>query len=119
MQVKFSILTSIMTTSLNTGTCFFDRVFLSNKKRHVILPKELSVKVPRDRFLSEYEWRALGIQMSRGWQHYGHHQPEPHILLFKRVFPGVTPRSQQEQQLQKIAVQGPSFVQNQQTFGFQ
>jgi len=34
--------------------------------------------------LSEYEWRALGIVMSPGWEHYMLHEPEPHILLFRR-----------------------------------
>jgi len=30
------------------------------------------------------EWRGLGVQQSRGWQHYQVHQPEPHVLLFRR-----------------------------------
>jgi cyclin-dependent kinase regulatory subunit CKS1 len=30
------------------------------------------------------EWRALGVQQSRGWVHYELHRPEPHILLFRR-----------------------------------
>ncbi|KAH9386263.1 cyclin-dependent kinase regulatory subunit CKS1 [Nematocida major] len=56
----------------------------SNIYRHVILPKELSLHVPRDRLLEEHEWRALGIMQSRGWQHYMKHGPEPHVLLFKK-----------------------------------
>eukprot|EP00761_Pharyngomonas_kirbyi_P012420 gb/GECH01012447.1/.p1 GENE.gb/GECH01012447.1/~~gb/GECH01012447.1/.p1 ORF type:complete len:106 (+),score=27.63 gb/GECH01012447.1/:1-318(+) len=51
--------------------------------RHVILPRELAKQVPR-RLLSEYEWRRLGVQQSRGWVHYSIHQPEPHVLLFRR-----------------------------------
>lgn len=38
--------------------------------RHVILPKELACKVPKDRLMSEAEWRALGVQQSLGWVHY-------------------------------------------------
>ena len=34
------------------------------------------------------EWRALGVQQSRGWNHYMVHRPEPHILLFKRPITG-------------------------------
>lgn len=30
------------------------------------------------------EWRALGVQQSRGWCHYTIHKPEPHIMLFRR-----------------------------------
>ena len=30
------------------------------------------------------EWRAIGIQQSRGWEHYLLHKPEPNILLFRR-----------------------------------
>jgi len=40
--------------------------------------------MPRDRLLTETEWKSLGIQQSKGWYHYSIHQPEPHILLFKR-----------------------------------
>jgi len=67
--------------------------------RHVLLPKRVmkemfrviqSVvldpkKPPAElRILSETEWRSLGVQQSRGWQHYEVHRPEPHILLFRR-----------------------------------
>lgn len=30
------------------------------------------------------EWRAMGVQQSRGWVHYAIHKPEPHIMLFRR-----------------------------------
>jgi cyclin-dependent kinase regulatory subunit CKS1 len=33
---------------------------------------------------SEGEWRGIGVQQSRGWQHYCIHRPEAHILLFRR-----------------------------------
>ena len=52
--------------------------------RHVILPLELAKRVPKDRLMTEPEWRALGVQQSQGWCHYDIHKPEPHILLFRR-----------------------------------
>lgn len=52
--------------------------------RHVILPEDIAKLVPRDRLLTEQEWRNLGVQQSRGWVHYAIHKPEPHILLFRR-----------------------------------
>ena len=70
--------------------------------RHVLLPKRVmkemyrlvqSASLSNDRsskpssdlrILSETEWRGLGVQQSRGWQHYEVHRPEPHILLFRR-----------------------------------
>lgn len=52
--------------------------------RHVILPKELAKNLPKARLLGEQEWRGIGVQQSRGWQHYAIHRPEPHILLFRR-----------------------------------
>ena len=55
-----------------------------NEYRHVILPKELSKTLPKSRLLTEQEWRGIGVQQSRGWQHYAIHRPEPHILLFRR-----------------------------------
>eukprot|EP00039_Didymoeca_costata_P019262 m.336846 g.336846 ORF g.336846 m.336846 type:complete len:83 (+) comp17976_c0_seq1:181-429(+) len=52
--------------------------------RHVILPKTIAKKVPKQKLMSEAEWRSLGVQQSRGWVHYMIHRPEPHILLFRR-----------------------------------
>jgi cyclin-dependent kinase regulatory subunit CKS1 len=52
--------------------------------RHVILPKEMAKTLPKGRLMAEAEWRNIGVQQSRGWQHYAHHRPEPHILLFRR-----------------------------------
>ncbi|UJR08613.1 hypothetical protein I4U23_012872 [Adineta vaga] len=52
--------------------------------RHVILPKEIAKKVPKGRLLTENEWRHLGVQQSLGWVHFMIHEPEPHILLFRR-----------------------------------
>ncbi|XP_051154288.1 cyclin-dependent kinases regulatory subunit-like [Leptopilina boulardi] len=68
-----------------------DNIYYSSKYyddtyeyRHVALPKELVKLVPRGQLLSEKEWRNIGVQQSQGWVHYMTHDPEPHILLFKR-----------------------------------
>ncbi|KAL4624833.1 cyclin-dependent kinases regulatory subunit 1 [Arapaima gigas] len=58
--------------------------------RHVMLPKELAKRVPKTHLMSETEWRNLGVQQSQGWVHYMIHQPEPHILLFRRPRPTAT-----------------------------
>jgi len=61
--------------------------------RHVILPKliakQMYTKINKKTgssagILTEDQWRGLGVQQSRGWQHYETHRPEPHILLFRR-----------------------------------
>ncbi|KAI1613768.1 putative cell cycle regulatory protein Cks/Suc1 [Exophiala viscosa] len=70
--------------------------------RHVQLPKAMLKVIPRDYFddskgtlklLWEEEWRGLGITQSLGWEHYEVHEPEPHILLFKRLI-GYQPPAQ-------------------------
>jgi len=58
----------------------------------VILPKELAKTLPKNRLLTEAEWRGIGVQQSRGWQHYALHRPEPHILLFRRAL-GTDPQT--------------------------
>ena len=57
--------------------------------RHVMLPKHLAKKVP-SHLMTEDEWRSLGVQQSPGWIHYMKHDPEPHILLFRRPLPNVS-----------------------------
>lgn len=52
--------------------------------RHVLLPKDIYKKLPKNKLLDEIEWRSIGVQQSRGWSHYEIHKPEPHILLFRR-----------------------------------
>ena len=53
--------------------------------RHVLLPKNIYKSIKkRGELLRENEWRALGVQQSRGWVHYEVHKPEPFILLFRR-----------------------------------
>jgi cyclin-dependent kinase regulatory subunit CKS1 len=60
---------------------YFDEL---HEYRHVLLPKEVYRKMAKSRLLTEAEWRALGVQQSRGWVHYEIHKPEPYILLFRR-----------------------------------
>eukprot|EP00930_Biecheleria_cincta_P002751 TRINITY_DN103748_c0_g1_i1.p1 TRINITY_DN103748_c0_g1~~TRINITY_DN103748_c0_g1_i1.p1 ORF type:complete len:184 (+),score=22.02 TRINITY_DN103748_c0_g1_i1:142-693(+) len=56
--------------------------------RHVICPKSVEAAMYRitkfERHLTEKEWRSVGIQQSRGWEHYEIHQAELHIVLFRR-----------------------------------
>jgi len=69
--------------------------------RHVQLPKAMLKAIPKDYFsdpskyllklLWEEEWRGLGITQSLGWEHYEVHEPEPHMLLFKRPLNYVPP----------------------------
>ena len=42
--------------------------------RHVILPHDIARDCPKDRLLSEDEWRGIGVQQSRGWEHYAIHK---------------------------------------------
>lgn len=87
--------------------------------RHVHVPKEVARLVPKNRLMSETEWRSLGVQVnicyyyvvlsktkcqcyfkktlmfnsfqqSAGWIHYMIHSPERHILLFRRPKPKET-----------------------------
>ncbi|XP_014791225.1 cyclin-dependent kinases regulatory subunit [Octopus bimaculoides] len=57
--------------------------------RHVVLPKEIAKLVPKNKLMTESEWRGIGVQQSQGWIHYMKHAPEPHILLFRRSLPPV------------------------------
>ncbi|KAI8323685.1 CKS-domain-containing protein [Martensiomyces pterosporus] len=53
--------------------------------RHVSLPEGLRKYLPNPpRLMTEDEWRSLGVRQSPGWEHYMVHEPEPHVLLFKR-----------------------------------
>ena len=60
--------------------------------KHVILPKEIYMAMTKSKLLTEPEWRALGINQTKGWAHYSIHKPEPHILLFRRPI-GVNPKT--------------------------
>ncbi|KAJ6904526.1 cyclin-dependent kinases regulatory subunit 1 [Populus alba x Populus x berolinensis] len=76
---------------------YFDDTF---EYRHVVLPPEVAKLLPKNRLLSESEWRAIGVQQSRGWVHYAIHRPEPHIMLFRR------PLNFQQQQENQIVDDG-------------
>ncbi|KAM3958916.1 cyclin-dependent kinases regulatory subunit [Aphomia sociella] len=52
--------------------------------RHVILPPDIARLVPKSHLMTETEWRNLGVQQSPGWLHFMVHNPEPHVLLFRR-----------------------------------
>ncbi|KAL8647952.1 MAG: hypothetical protein Q9210_005257 [Variospora velana] len=59
---------------------FIDQIHYSSRYsdneyeyRHVQLPKDMIKRMPKDYF-----------DPSKGWEHYEVHEPEPHILLFKR-----------------------------------
>uniref|UniRef100_A0A3Q2XA36 Cyclin-dependent kinases regulatory subunit n=1 Tax=Haplochromis burtoni TaxID=8153 RepID=A0A3Q2XA36_HAPBU len=56
-------------------------------RQHVVLPREMTKYIPKSHLMSEEEWRQLGVQQSQGWIHYMIHEPEPHILLFRRPLP--------------------------------
>jgi cyclin-dependent kinase regulatory subunit CKS1 len=51
----------------------------------VTIPQSLVALLPTGkRLLSECEWRAIGVQQSRGWEHYYTFADEPHVLPFRR-----------------------------------
>ena len=69
-------------TEIEYSEKYFDDYY---EYRHVILPKEIMKKIPHGKTtLSEEEWRKLGVNQSRGWNHYAVFLPEPHVLLFRR-----------------------------------
>lgn len=55
---------------------------------HVTLPAAIAQKVAHQAvnqtLLSEKQWQALGVKKVNGWEHYGWHNPEPELLLFRR-----------------------------------
>ena len=64
---------------------YSDKYFDSDYEyRHVMIPKDWVKRCPPDRLMSEKEWRDIGVCQSVGWIHYMKHDPEPHILLFRR-----------------------------------
>lgn len=54
--------------------------------RHVMLPKEIAKLVPRNRLMSENEWRRLGVQQSQGWCHYMLHSPGVRFVLYIHMY---------------------------------
>mmetsp|Transcript_32329 Transcript_32329/g.59286 ORF Transcript_32329/g.59286 Transcript_32329/m.59286 type:complete len:125 (-) Transcript_32329:365-739(-) len=89
----------------NNNTHAHTHKYTPTAQRHVILPKELAKTLPKTRLLSENEWRSIGVQQSRGWQHYAIHRPEPHILLFRRPL-GTDPQTGAvDQELKRMALE--------------
>lgn len=64
--------------------------------RHIQITPEIAKLVPQNRLMTEDEWRAIGIRQSPGWIHYMVHEPEPHILLFRRPVDGPPPSQEQQ-----------------------
>merc|ERR1719503_349900 len=60
--------------------------------RRVTVPRAMLQVLPVGRCMTENEWRANGITMSRGWEHYDHHSPEANVLLFRRII-GTHPKT--------------------------
>ena len=52
----------------------------------MILPKELAKTLPKSRLLTESEWRGIGVQQSRGWQHYAIHRYVLTLFSFFKIF---------------------------------
>lgn len=66
--------------------------------RHVIIPKDVAKKVPKDHLMSEDEWRGIGVQQSKGWIHYMKHGPGSYpytnyLLNFNTITAAVTSES--------------------------
>ena len=38
------------------------------------MPKELAKGLQKAKLMSDPEWRAIGVQQSRGWEHYAIHK---------------------------------------------
>ncbi|KAL1817041.1 hypothetical protein ACET3Z_019615 [Daucus carota] len=82
---------------------YFDDTY---EYRHVVLPPEVAKLLPKNRLLSENEWRAIGVQQSRGWVHYAIHRPEPHIMLFRRPLNYQQQQDAAAQQAAMVNLQG-------------
>uniref|UniRef100_A0A8C7WQ62 Cyclin-dependent kinases regulatory subunit n=1 Tax=Oryzias sinensis TaxID=183150 RepID=A0A8C7WQ62_9TELE len=93
-DMQASVIDASSCVFLRASTMSHKQIYYSDKYdddkyeyRHVMLPKEIAKRVPKTHLMSETEWRNLGVQQSQGWVHYMIHQPEPHILLFRRPLP--------------------------------
>ena len=54
-------------------------ITLSTLFRHVVLPKSMVRMLPtgadsKPRIMTDKEWRGIGVQQSRGWEHYAVHR---------------------------------------------
>lgn len=76
MRVPRNVIPRLWSPTDRSLTLSFFSLFLFKipAHRHVILPKELAKTLPKSRLLTESEWRSIGVQQSRGWQHYAIHR---------------------------------------------
>ncbi|KAF9967695.1 Cyclin-dependent kinases regulatory subunit (Cell division control protein cks1) [Mortierella alpina] len=83
-----------LTQAIEYGDVYYDSQY---EYRNVTLPKIMLsfidrkfMEVPENpycnvlRILTEDEWREVGITMSQYWVNWMRHEPEPHVLLFRR-----------------------------------
>lgn len=50
----------------------------------VLLPKEIVRKVEGKGLLTNKELNELGCELSKDWENYMKHDPEPHVVLLRR-----------------------------------
>ena len=62
-----------------TDSLYEYRIVTLNKLAYVHRKKIPSL------YLSEAQWRSIGLQQSRGWVHIGGLPEEPHVLSFRRL----------------------------------
>ncbi|KAG0203187.1 Cyclin-dependent kinases regulatory subunit (Cell division control protein cks1) [Mortierella sp. GBA30] len=83
-----------LVAAIEYGDVYCDNTY---EYRNVTLPKVMLQYIERRfmekpddkhcytlRTLKEEEWRAIGIVMSQYWDNWMRHDPEPHVLLFRR-----------------------------------
>ncbi|CAO3564748.1 unnamed protein product [Mortierella alpina] len=83
-----------LTQAIEYGDVYYDSKY---EYRNVTLPKIMLSFIDRKfmefpenpycnvlRILTEDEWREVGITMSQYWVNWMRHEPEPHVLLFRR-----------------------------------
>jgi len=75
-------------TQIEYSDKYYDKIY---EYRHVSLPKEYLKKLT-GKLMSEEEWRALGIQQSKGWEHYTIYSKEKHVIMFRRPI-GINPET--------------------------
>ncbi|KAG0257885.1 hypothetical protein BG011_003699 [Mortierella polycephala] len=88
-----------LTDRINYGDVYNDTTW---EYRNVTLPKQMLqlirniypsyMQFPENpysltlKLLKDQEWRNIGIRMSNYWENWMRHDPEPHVLLFRRPF---------------------------------
>lgn len=95
--------------------------------RHVTLAQSAFEKAWRltccgKQLLSEAQWRNVGVQQGRGWEHYEIYAREPQILLFRRLLGTITggdptiPIVQEEEPLEKSEEEGEREVREEESY---